>query len=223
MGQFCLLEYCIRRKKGCLCKMLEYLDVDKVIFYKPYKEIGEYLKQFLFETVCKRSHFIQENLYKRLGIRTPAGQLVNPITISAMTAEDLLRQRNLHYLAWSTELEFDYQILIWHIASKLCSYEDQNCNEAILRNSELSKQLLRYMAYLLVDCAFMLPRGIGHIRIQDTSAEASRVFGGGITGSRDNHLKEACKSHLRVNETAEVKPDQVQMRQGSFITNVVLQ
>ncbi|PKH89623.1 hypothetical protein CRG98_049932, partial [Punica granatum] len=220
MGQFCLLEYCIRRKKGCLWKMLEYFDVDKVIFYTPYKEIGEDLKQFLFDMVCKRSHIIQENLYNRLGIRSPAGQLMNQITSTAMTARDLLRQSNLHYLDWSTELEFDHQILIWHIATDLCSYEDRNCNEAILRNIKLSEQLSRYMAYLLVDCPFMLPRGIGHIRIQDTSAEASRVFGGGITGSRDNHLNEACKRLLRVTEMAEMKPEQVK---GSISKSVLFE
>ncbi|PKI35892.1 hypothetical protein CRG98_043716 [Punica granatum] len=219
MGQFCLLEYCIRRKNGCLSKMLEYFDVDKVIFYTTYEEIGEDQKQFLFDTVCKWSHFVLENQYGMLGIPCPGGQLGNQSMSPPKRMSDLLTQSHLHYLVWSTELEFDQQILIWHIATELCSYEDRNCNEeAIRRNIELSKQLSRYMAYLLVDCPFMLPRGIAHIRIQDTSAEASRVFSRGITGCRHNRLEAACKRLFEVIETAEVKPVQVK---GSISKSVL--
>ncbi|KAM3711029.1 hypothetical protein ACJW31_01G076900 [Castanea mollissima] len=70
---------------------------------------------------------------------------------------------------WTTEVEFDQSILIWHIATDLCYHSGGGKNLAAEYSShKWSKNLSDYMLYLLVMCPFLLPIGIGMIRFQDT-------------------------------------------------------
>ena len=73
-------------------------------------------------------------------------------------------------LLWSIEkVEFDQSILLWHIATDLCYYSDQNKEPLCIpgANCEASKVLSDYMLYLLVMCPLMLPNGIREIRFRD--------------------------------------------------------
>jgi hypothetical protein len=73
---------------------------------------------------------------------------------------------------WSTDVEFDQSILIWHIATDLCYQKD--VDEDFLAAKDSSKNLSDYMLYLLVMRPFMLPIGIGMIRFRDTCKEAKQ-------------------------------------------------
>ncbi|KAK4591338.1 hypothetical protein RGQ29_021513 [Quercus rubra] len=76
------------------------------------------------------------------------------------------------------EVEFDESILLWHIATNLCFYSnDQEQDLDDCKDYRDTSQLLsNYMLYLLVFCPLMLPNGIGHIRFHDTRAEAIEFF-----------------------------------------------
>ncbi|KAJ9553796.1 hypothetical protein OSB04_017841 [Centaurea solstitialis] len=84
--------------------------------------------------------------------------------------------RNCNDLNWTVEAEFDHSILIWHVATDICYKRAKNKRfiDGIEMKQEwdghmlYSKQLANYMLYLLVECPFMLPIGIGMIRFQDT-------------------------------------------------------
>ena len=83
-----------------------------------------------------------------------------------------------------SKLLTDGMLWLWHIATDLCCFcysdesesneTDTNC--AWLQNYKISKLLSNYMLYLLVECPFMLPNGIGQIRFKDTCAEVSEIL-----------------------------------------------
>ncbi|KAG4908225.1 hypothetical protein AAZX31_20G180400 [Glycine max] len=83
-----------------------------------------------------------------------------------------------------SKLLTDCMLWLWHIATDLCCFcysdesesneTDTNC--AWLQNYKISKLLSNYMLYLLVECPFMLPNGIGQIRFKDTCAEVSEIL-----------------------------------------------
>ena len=123
----------------------------------------------------------------------------------------LEKRGHLEKFKWTTEVEFDHSILLWHIATELCYSLDvgeinSDCEEIskqLVDNILHSKQLADYMLYLLVECPFMLPIGIGLIRFRDTCAEAIEFF-------KDKSLKsgkEACKMLTQV--CTEVAPTKV--------------
>ena len=115
-------------------------------------------------------------------------------------------------LGWSiVSVEFDHSILLWHIATDLFSYINDDDEDPInpkSENAKISKCLSEYMLYLLVMRPFMLPKGIGKFRIRDTCSEAKRFFQGRSLSISDR--KEACRLLLEVEteiEPSEVKGD----------------
>ncbi|RVW92009.1 hypothetical protein CK203_030198 [Vitis vinifera] len=101
-------------------------------------------------------------------------------------------------LSWSIGEEFDENILLWHVATEICCYTDLNKNSIPVKNPnrEASKLLSDYLLHLLVKRPHMLPNGIGQIRFQDSSADATDFFRSG------KHIKDriqACEKLLQVN------------------------
>lgn len=119
--------------------------------------------------------------------------------ICSQRGDDVLGKMNcVQKLGWSIQVEFDQSILLWHIATDLCYYTDLNKNPSTVQSSqtEASKLLSDYMLYLLVMCPFMLPKGIGKIRFQDSCAEATEFF------QERNYISDrsqACAALLQVN------------------------
>ncbi|KAL4625394.1 hypothetical protein ACB092_05G022700 [Castanea dentata] len=91
---------------------------------------------------------------------------------------DETKDENLELLKESVKEEFDISILLWHIATDLCYYWDQEkkCSSICDSYCKASKLLSDYMMHLLVMCPFMLPNGIGETRVRDTCAEARGFF-----------------------------------------------
>ncbi|GMJ06017.1 hypothetical protein like AT5G45530 [Hibiscus trionum] len=128
----------------------------------------------------------------------------------ALTDSNRDRTKILKYVS---DVPYDESILLWHIATDLCYYDDEvhtdvNKMEAdIFTRRQFSKILSDYMLYLLVFQPTMMSAvaGIAKIRFRDTCAEAKRFFKGRKLGP--NQDKEACEQILLVN--TDVGPEQV--------------
>ncbi|KAM3352003.1 hypothetical protein ACQJBY_023719 [Aegilops geniculata] len=109
-------------------------------------------------------------------------------------------------LGWSVEAEFDESILLWHIATDLCFFSDDNSNDdaKLTEYVSISRAVSNYMLFLLVARPFMLTAGIGQIRFGDTCAEAKNFFGREATRPDE---RAAARMVLEVN--AEIAPRDV--------------
>ncbi|KAK2652111.1 hypothetical protein Ddye_011967 [Dipteronia dyeriana] len=95
---------------------------------------------------------------------------------------------------WCTvDVEFDHSLLLWHIATSICYYNDsqKGTNKDPDSRYEITNCLSDYMLYLLVIRQTMLRKGIGEIRYRDTCAETRRFFKQKGMFS-DNTIKGAC-------------------------------
>ncbi|MQL82377.1 hypothetical protein Taro_014861 [Colocasia esculenta] len=109
----------------------------------------------------------------------------------------------------SVKLEFDESVLIWHIATALCLYQDNKEKNGSTANLQqgLSKQLSEYMMYLLVMQTNLMSAmgGIGLLRYRDTCQEARLFFD---TSGEVLIWGDACKMLLSVT-TDVAKPSDV--------------
>ncbi|XP_059285795.1 uncharacterized protein LOC132039305, partial [Lycium ferocissimum] len=194
--QYNLLSYCLEFKPLPFLRFQKLFMVDELLEkhkYKRYVEVSPELKDLIF------NHF-----------QKFAGESNNepdPTALYRRRGSIALNENACPSLVWSTEVEFDQSILIWHIATDLCYYLENNIVDGSTTHSieSKSKQLSDYMLYLLVVCPFMLPIGIGMIRFRDTCAEAKEFF-------KERNLEKktlaiACGKLLTVN--TEVKPAKV--------------
>ncbi|KAM5579559.1 hypothetical protein ABKV19_009369 [Rosa sericea] len=162
---------------------------------KPEVVPGE-LKELIFQQLLKKSKSATEfGACKELCARRGDWVLIN---------------EGLHEkLRWSIEEEFDKSILLWHIATDVCYYDDMKkySNKFHDSNCEDSKMLSEYMFYLLVKRPFMLPNGIAKIRLKDTCAEANKFF---EQRNCTRNYELACENLLEVSTVirpAEIKGD----------------
>ncbi|KAA3456298.1 DUF594 family protein [Gossypium australe] len=124
------------------------------------------LKYLIFQQLKEKSKRIEDNLYD-----------INLCkTLLIHRGDNVLKEIKCDkHLEWSTVgVEFDHSLLLWHIATELCYYDDLKRfnHPSIRKSSKNSKCLSDYMLYLLVMCPNMLPKGIGEIRYRDTCEEA---------------------------------------------------
>ncbi|GLT27987.1 hypothetical protein SLA2020_029480 [Shorea laevis] len=62
------------------------------------------------------------------------------------------------HLKWSINLDFDYSIIIWHLATSVCYYQEHQEEDDNDGEAKISKQVSDYMMYLLAMCpALILP------------------------------------------------------------------
>lgn len=118
--------------------------------------------------------------------------------------------KEVSLMQYVNNVEYDQSILLWHIATDLCYYtEDDDCLNEKNDDRVFSKLLSDYMLYLLVKQPKMMSAvtGIGQIRFRDTCAEAKKFFNRrGLDSEKpgEGKLKEACLMVLEVN--TDVKP-----------------
>nr|CAD1841170.1 unnamed protein product [Ananas comosus var. bracteatus] len=78
------------------------------------------------------------------------------------------------------EVDFDQSLLLWHIATELCYYQDKTSaqNDETEKLKRISMAVSEYLLYLLVMQPAMLSTvaGIGMLRYRDTCADARRFF-----------------------------------------------
>ncbi|XP_034680008.1 uncharacterized protein LOC117910061 [Vitis riparia] len=146
-------------------------------------------------------------------MKEPIFSLLLEMTNDVRDLRSLLKHRGdyvitkwgvIRTLGWSiVDVEFDHSILLWHIATDLCSYSDDDPNPK--SRCKISKCLSEYMLYLLAMCPFMLPKGIGEFRFRDTCSETKRFFQ--QRSESISNRNEACRLLLEVD--TEVEPKEV--------------
>ncbi|GFS32298.1 hypothetical protein Acr_00g0021840 [Actinidia rufa] len=194
LHQYNLLSFCLKEKSATRGIIRKFFHAKLEKYMYKTKTVPPELKKMIF------------NLLKEKSVR--AKNIKECKELCAFRGGPVLKNagRGLDKLDWSIEVEFDQSILLWHIATDLCYYEDLKSNPNLVENSKckISKILSDYMLYLLVMCPFMLPNGIGQIRFQDTCAEAIE-FLQEWKAIRD--IKQACEELLLVN--TKVLPNEV--------------
>lgn len=158
VAQYNVLSSCFKDRTVRCCGLLNWLHKQLENYQDDQMEpVSDYLKKSVFKQLLEKSmKAVDFRLCKEL---------------CSYRGEWVLRKYEcIEKLGWSVEVEFDQSIILWHIATDLCLYEDSN----IASNShrEAIRVLSNYMLFILMKRPFMLPDGIGQIRLQDTCAEA---------------------------------------------------
>ncbi|KAJ6747809.1 hypothetical protein OIU74_030131 [Salix koriyanagi] len=104
------------------------------------------------------------------------------------------RMESLENFGWSVKFpDFNESLLAWHIATDICHHDDIRINgvdaETTRLNTEISLGLSNYMVYLLLDCPFLLPRGIGKERYNQTCSavdDQAKLLDRIISGQHDS-------------------------------------
>ncbi|KAK3410712.1 hypothetical protein EUGRSUZ_J02718, partial [Eucalyptus grandis] len=172
VAQFSLLGLSIRKRNRIfskcprLAKLDEKLEKNFCIDYKVFKtNMKEWILGHMRDTV----KYMEEDRYK------------SGLTSLKLETSEVLKRSNHDHLNWSVKnMEFDQSILVWHIATELCHYNDhgrrQGQRSEDITNFKMSKLVSRYMLYLLVLHPSMLPTGIGMLRYEDTMVDAQKFF-----------------------------------------------
>ncbi|XP_057977467.1 uncharacterized protein LOC131164357 [Malania oleifera] len=185
MAQYNLLDVCLRSKLPCdgVQKLLGIHEMLEQYSNKTWEKVTVELKELIFEHLTRLEH------------STRHGMQFNNRQRHASRGPPLLQSNNyLDKFSWSLidQVEFDESLLLWHIATDLCYHSDLHKyqNDIHLNpKCKISKSLSNYMLYLLIICPFMVPKGIGEIRLRDTCAEAIRFLQqrrGFISSDRSN-------------------------------------
>ncbi|XP_075661149.1 uncharacterized protein LOC142630980 [Castanea sativa] len=193
VAQYNLMSHCIKRKstkgsgiKGFINKKLEQH------WYKNLEPVPMDLKEKIFEQLKNASSISDIRVSKQL--------------FACSDDDDHEKKKCFVNLAQSMEVvDFDQSILLWHIATDLCYYIDQdNDSETVKKLIRMSKLLSNYLVHLLVKCPYMLPSGIGQIRFQDTCAEAMEVI-----EEREYISDEHKACEVLFKENTEIPPSQI--------------
>ncbi|KAL5195580.1 hypothetical protein HKD37_20G057409 [Glycine soja] len=163
ISQFNLISFCLKGEPAKRIKIWNYqfmYQIFRILYHQDQETVPEKLKELIFEHIREKSK--------------GAKHIKACKNFCARRGDQVLNKWKCRSIAWSTEVEFDQSLLIWHIATDLCCYSDKDCDK--LKNYEISRLMSDYMLYLLVKCPFMLPNGIGQIRFEDTCAEASELL-----------------------------------------------
>ncbi|KAG8476015.1 hypothetical protein CXB51_032825 [Gossypium anomalum] len=209
----------------CFGKIFTYFAEDFMdeMVYVSLEPFSLDLWKFIFEELKTKSEFADTpETAKRISSARGEWALTD-------ACEEPERGKLLRYLI---EVPYDQSILLWHIATDLCYYPDdekdrkdkknptggqdgdmenptgrQDDEKEELTYRQFSKTLSDYMLYLLVFRPTMMSAvaGIGKIRFRDTCAEAKRFFKRG--GLHPNQDKKACEELLDVR--TDVGPQEV--------------
>ncbi|XP_030458463.1 uncharacterized protein LOC115679061 [Syzygium oleosum] len=163
VAQYNMLSSCFKDRTVRCCGLLNWMHKQLENYQDDQMEpVSDYLKISVFEQLLEKSwNAVDFRLCKELC--SYRGEWV------------LKKYECIEKLGWSINVEFDQSIILWHIATDLCLYDDSsNKNLDIVSKSrcEAIRLLSNYMLFILMKRPFMLPDGIGQIRLQDTCAEA---------------------------------------------------
>ncbi|KAE8669498.1 hypothetical protein F3Y22_tig00112231pilonHSYRG00054 [Hibiscus syriacus] len=179
ISKFSMIKFCLRKQDQdtMWIRFLNKLSIEEKvakILNVEYEQVESELKSLIFQELKDRS----ENINSSFDVNSCKKLL------SYRGDSVLDKMECLELLKWSTtDVEFDHSLLLWHIATQLCYFDDatravqgSNSLQNLKKHSKISKGLSEYMMYILVMHPNMLPKGIGEIRFKDTCAEAIRFF-----------------------------------------------
>ncbi|KAJ9554083.1 hypothetical protein OSB04_018128 [Centaurea solstitialis] len=190
MIQYRLLDFCLTQKSSAFYKISRFIPLGKMLNNLWVK----YWVSFRHPKHLKLSPELMSSIFDHLRNISNDTELDLKILITSPGVVALRAHQCYGNLKWAVDVEFDHAILIWHIATDLCYKRDKSkrgkdsdCNEMRQEWEHqmlCSKQLADYMLYLLVECPFMLPIGIGMVRFQDTCIQALAFFDEKIWASK---------------------------------------
>ncbi|KAG2698124.1 hypothetical protein I3760_07G135200 [Carya illinoinensis] len=190
---------CLEGKRDLFIKIVKHIPTLEKRLHRYRCSISPELKSWIFE------HFLRKS--KDTTEKDSKDKSEDVIASLCSARGNLVFEQNNCFLLfkWTTELEFDQSILVWHVATDLCYHSDEVNDSAV---KCWSKNLSDYMLYLLVMCPFMLPIGIGMIRFRDTCEEAKQFYKEkGLSFKDESHKTKLYEMLLAV--STEVLPTKV--------------
>lgn len=170
MAQYSLLGFTLKEKPMVCHKMLNRFSIVEVLERQRYitsVEVPNTLKEWIFkhlkEKLKKMQREMESGTYNLGALNIARGSNV------------LQDYGHGNDLKWSTEVEFDESIFIWHIATEICCDLEDSSNQSKLK-LEMSKLMSQYMLYLVVMKPSMLPVRIAQFIFEDTCAEAVKFY-----------------------------------------------
>ncbi|KAK2632175.1 hypothetical protein EUGRSUZ_L01905 [Eucalyptus grandis] len=181
VAQFSLLSSSIRKRKSIFrhpwfAKLHEVVEKN---FYISYEQFDRGNKELIFNCMRDMVSFVESEVYSGMlrMVRNVVGAAQLKSALLKLEMTNYLKRINYNELIWSVEMEFDQNILIWHIATELLH---KDCGQKLAtennKDSRMSMFVSQYMFYLLVFHPSMLPAGTGVLPYEDTLVEAQKFF-----------------------------------------------
>ncbi|KAF8011140.1 hypothetical protein BT93_J1685 [Corymbia citriodora subsp. variegata] len=169
VAQFSLLGSSMRKRNSIFRypRLAMLGEVVEKNFHIEYEELKVEIKELIFNHMRD----VATKMEKRGGLKSALASL-------KLEMSELLKTSNWDNLKWSLdEMEFDQSIIIWHIATELCHYEDcRSVKSEEVTDYMMSMLVSRYMLYLLIFHPSMCATTMGVLRYQDTLFEAQKFF-----------------------------------------------
>ncbi|KAF9668125.1 hypothetical protein SADUNF_Sadunf15G0095900 [Salix dunnii] len=133
-------------------KCLELVGIDEMMrqMHVNRVELNGGLQQFIFKHLLKKAEKMKENF--NLFDKKLRSKIIGQRGDGVLEREGLLK----NYKWCTTEVEFSRSILVWHLATEICSGNEKDADIV-----STSKCLSEYMMYLLVIRPNMLSKGFG--------------------------------------------------------------
>ncbi|KAK1580913.1 hypothetical protein Q3G72_001306 [Acer saccharum] len=163
MSQYSLLNFTNKAKPHLYScnKLLNMLESIHMYFNSQYwdSDIPEDLRRLIFQVFKQKAEEART-------VEVPSGLFRREESEEAGNIKDIIP-------GVSIREEFEYNIMVWHIATEVCYYLDREINPV---NCKSIKQISRYLMYLLVEHPSMLSAGTGQINFQEISGEIESVI-----------------------------------------------
>jgi hypothetical protein len=167
ISQHDLISSSIKNKPlGCLRSLIinektMQMFVHRVDFYAG-------LQRFIFGHLRKKAEMMKEDF--RFIDKNLRSKVIGQRGDGVLEREGLLQS----YKWCTTEVEFSWSILVWHIATEICYLVDKDGSN-VSKEYETSKCLSEYMMYLLVIRPNMLSKGFGDKEYLGTLQDLQRL------------------------------------------------
>ncbi|XP_030941289.1 uncharacterized protein LOC115966091 [Quercus lobata] len=155
----------------------------EMLFYKTNKEISDELKRLVWDTILEKADLGGPGF-----------------------SEDYNQYLTLDK---SVNVDIDESIIIWHLATEICFYTDNDINAGSDDKRPVIKEISHYMMYILALCPFMFSVGSAKVTFQKScSYIQADLLSWVVLGSPMPNVMETLKMRLSDRTTyPEIEPD----------------